>query len=248
VAIKISNSTIIDDSRNIVNAGITSVTSVSIGNTEVISSARQLKNIASLDATTTAAIGSAVASAPNTFTTLNVTGISTFTNGPVLVGTATSNASGAKLQTSDGLTFPVSQVASADANTLDDYEEGTFTPTVIGSSTAGTASYTVQVGSYTKIGQQVTVQLNVVYSGGTGTGNLNISGLPFTCANVANRFFVGSLVLESVTTTALNQAYCGVGANTASIDLAQFPLGGGSATNVSYDAAGQIIVTLTYFS
>ena len=77
MAIKISNSTIIDDSRNIVNAGVTTVTSVSIGNTQVISSARQLQNIASLDATTTATIESAIANAPNTFTDLNVTGIST---------------------------------------------------------------------------------------------------------------------------------------------------------------------------
>jgi hypothetical protein len=62
MAIKIIGSTIIDDSRNIVNAGIATVTSVSIGNTQVISSARQLQNIASLDATQ-----------------LNISGVSTFT-------------------------------------------------------------------------------------------------------------------------------------------------------------------------
>lgn len=90
MAIKISNSTIIDDSRNIVNAGVTTVTSVSIGNTQVISSARQLQNIASLDATTTATIESAIQNAPNTFNDLQITGVSTFTNGPVLVGGATS--------------------------------------------------------------------------------------------------------------------------------------------------------------
>ena len=90
MAIKIQNSTIIDDSRNIVNAGITTVTSVSIGNTQVISSARQLQNIASLDATTTATIEAAITNAPNTFTDLQVAGVSTFTNGPVLVGSATS--------------------------------------------------------------------------------------------------------------------------------------------------------------
>jgi hypothetical protein len=90
VAIKISNSTIIDDSRNIVNAGITSVTSVSIGNTEVISAARQLKNIASLDATTTATIETAIANAPNTFTDLNVTGITTLANVTAGIITATS--------------------------------------------------------------------------------------------------------------------------------------------------------------
>ena len=77
MAIKIIGSTIIDDSRNIVNAGIATVTSVSIGNTQVVSSARQLQNIASLDATTTATIEAAIQNAPNTFADLNVTGIST---------------------------------------------------------------------------------------------------------------------------------------------------------------------------
>lgn len=77
MAIKIKNSTIIDDSRNLVDVGISTVTSLSIGSNEVISSSRQLKNIASLDAVTTATIESAIVNAPNTFTDLNVTGIST---------------------------------------------------------------------------------------------------------------------------------------------------------------------------
>ena len=57
--------------------GVSTVGSLSIGATSVISSGRQLQNIASLDATTTATIESAVANAPNTFTDLNITGIST---------------------------------------------------------------------------------------------------------------------------------------------------------------------------
>ena len=80
MAIKIQNSTIIDDGRNIVDAGITTVSALNISTTEVISSARQLKNIASLDATTTQTIEAAIANAPNTFTDLNVTGITTLTS------------------------------------------------------------------------------------------------------------------------------------------------------------------------
>jgi hypothetical protein len=63
--------------QNINNSGITTTNSLNIGSTQVISSARQLQNIASLDATTTATIESAIANAPNTFADLNVTGIST---------------------------------------------------------------------------------------------------------------------------------------------------------------------------
>jgi len=99
MAIKIIGSTIIDDSRNIVNAGIVTVTSVSIGNTQVVSSERQLQNIASLDATTTATIEAAIQNAPNTFTDLLVTGIATVNsnlvvNGNTLYADATNNRVG----------------------------------------------------------------------------------------------------------------------------------------------------------
>lgn len=76
------------DSLNV--TGIATVGSVSIGGTEVISSAFQLQNILSLDATTVATIEAAVANAPNTFTELEVTGISTF-NGAVNLGSDSSD-------------------------------------------------------------------------------------------------------------------------------------------------------------
>jgi hypothetical protein len=99
--------------------------------------------------------------------------------GRVLVGTATANTSGAKLQTSDGLTFPATQVASADPNTLDDYEEGTWTPVVSfgGASVGITGSFS---GTYTKVGNVVTVCYIINFtSKGSSTGNMLISGLPF---------------------------------------------------------------------
>ena len=65
--------------------GIATVGSLSIGSTQVVSSDFQLQNILSLDATTVATIEAAVANAPNTFTELEVTGISTF-NGDVTLG------------------------------------------------------------------------------------------------------------------------------------------------------------------
>ena len=77
----------------------------------------------------------------------------------------------------NGVTFPASQVTSADANTLDDYEEGTWTPVV----TDGSGSVSIS-GSYRKIGDIVWVQIdgyNVNYSA-VGTGNLQITGFPFT--------------------------------------------------------------------
>jgi hypothetical protein len=87
----------------------------------------------------------------------------------ISVGNATPTTSGA------GITFPATQSASSNANTLDDYEEGTFTPSI-----GGTATYNTQTGGYTKIGRQVTVwwilDINL-----RGTGSqTTILGLPFT--------------------------------------------------------------------
>jgi hypothetical protein len=91
------------------------------------------------------------------------------------VGDATPSSSGA------GITFPATQSASSDANTLDDYEEGTWTP-VLGGDGGGTAmTYATQIGKYTKIGNVVTADAYVLLSArGTITGNVVITGLPFT--------------------------------------------------------------------
>jgi hypothetical protein len=109
----------------------------------------------------------------NGVTTNSGTLISATTMG---VGGATPAASGS------GITFPATQSASTDANTLDDYEEGTFTPSFGASTTNPTISYTGDTqGKYTKIGNVVYVNLRIAinsYSG--GSGNLELRGLPFT--------------------------------------------------------------------
>ena len=88
----------------------------------------------------------------------------------IAVGGATPSTSGS------GITFPATQSASTDANTLDDYEEGTWTPNI-----GGTATYYTQVGRYVKIGNAVTVSMYMrPLLVGTGNANGNIFGLPFS--------------------------------------------------------------------
>jgi len=72
-------------------ATLSATTAISMGSTSVISAARQLQNIASLDATTTATIESAISNAPNTFTDLQVSGISTFVGASIFNSVATFN-------------------------------------------------------------------------------------------------------------------------------------------------------------
>jgi hypothetical protein len=131
------------------------------------------------------------------------------------------------------------------SNALDDYEEGTFTPTIIGSSTAGTATYTTQVGRYTKIGRQVSCQIDIGYNSGTGTGDLAISGLPFA-ENQATNPAVTIGYFDAITLTALNYAMAYIASGSARIDFVQIPVGGGALTSVAYDGSGRIILNVTY--
>jgi len=94
---------------------------------------------------------------------------------------------------------------TAAANALDDYEEGTFTPTFEPASGAyGTLTYGTTNGKYTKIGNRVDFALRVTvtaYSAGTASGLLRLSGLPFSCATS----YVGSISFSLVDNFAANR-------------------------------------------
>jgi hypothetical protein len=77
--------------------------------------------------------------------------------------------------TAGQIVFPATQNASAGANTLDDYEEGTWIPSV-----GGTATYTTQAGQYTKIGRVVFISMQLTINAIGSGSTTNISGLPFT--------------------------------------------------------------------
>ena len=63
---------------------------------------------------------------------------------------------------------------------LDDYDEGTFTPAIEGTSSAGSGTYTTQIGRYTKIGNLITFAIELDWSAHTGSGTMRVTGLPFT--------------------------------------------------------------------
>ena len=97
------------------------------------------------------------------------------------------------------LKFPATQNASSDANTLDDYEEGTWTPTITGSGGSSGQAYDIQIGRYVKLGLLVWLQGYVRLSTlGTITGNVIIGGLPFTLENVTNMNAPGACVWEGL--------------------------------------------------
>jgi hypothetical protein len=108
----------------------------------------------------------------------------------ISVGAATPSTSGA------GITFPATQNASANANTLDDYEEGTWTPVAtVGFTIVGA---TVASGSYTKIGNlvQVTGSLGGATTIASAGGNTRITGMPFT--SVSSSVCAVAFVLDDI--------------------------------------------------
>jgi hypothetical protein len=78
---------------------------------------------------------------------------------------------------------PTAVGGSVTSKTLDDYEEGTWTPTIGGSSSSGTGTYTTQQGTYTKIGNVVKFQAEITWTSHTGTGQLEVRNYPFTSTN-----------------------------------------------------------------
>ena len=127
------------------------------------------------------------------FTTV-ANGIS-LTDGNLVIGTS-----------GKGIDFSVGASGSASSNLLDEYEEGTFTPSV-----GGNATYTSQIGKYVKIGRSVTIklemQINVLGTGSTST----VSGIPFAADTEA------PLAVAKATNT--NGSYGDITARIAGVNL-----------------------------
>ena len=81
---------------------------------------------------------------------------------------------------SDGLKF---NLDTSNSNSLDDYEEGSWTPVIKGSTSAGTATYTSRSGHYVKIGRIVQIFSDVRWSSHNGSGGLEVHGLPYALNN-----------------------------------------------------------------
>ena len=152
---------------------------------------------------------------------------------------AITQISNVPLLTGGGLKFPPTQVASADPNTLDDYEEGTWTPTIIGTTTAGTVTYVARNARYTKIGRKVFIEASINWTAGTGAGSLSITGLPFPSASAPASALSASLV-SGITLTAGHVLTMRVEATSTQIGIYSYPSGGGGYGVAPYSGTGVI--------
>ncbi len=133
-------------------------------------------------------------------TTSAITQLAAGTNGQVLVGSTSADPVFATLGASAGSLTYTTGAGTLNIDVLN-YATGTWTPTVIGSATAGTTTYTTQVGFYIRVFNMVYVEATLVITGATGTGNASFGALPFTVKNTANYQPIGTFSLASATWT-----------------------------------------------
>ena len=146
---------------------------------------------------------------------------------------------------SDGIKFGGDTAA---ANGMNDYEEGTWTPTVRGGTSAGTATYSARLGNYVKVGKLVTLSFYVVWSNFDGTGPLEFSGLPYATWNNNGLQHAGPVM-----TLNLNYPTNSVNVVTHNWNgVSYFRLygsySGGGWDAVQCDGSAGVIGTLTYFA
>ena len=144
------------------------------------------------------------------------------------VGNVTPSASGA------GITFPATQSASSNVNTLDDYEEGTFTPTCT-LTTPGTSATTGAVGVYTKVGNLVSATGRLTFTKGTGSGDFVFGGLPFTSTSTTTYQNSGAISLDDLGVVGKVYYFILANSSTAPVLLSITQIGGGAALAGSTD-------------
>jgi hypothetical protein len=147
------------------------------------------------------------------------------------VGAATPAASGA------GITFPASVSASSDANTLDDYEEGIWTPVLVGTG-GGSFTYSQQSGNYTRVGRLVVLDGRLQWTATTSSGDfVNIQGLPFsTTAGLP----IGSFRNNSFTVTGSIVGYISIHMELSQISQT------GTLSAIPVTSSGEIQFSVSY--
>ena len=152
-----------------------------------------------------------------------------------------------EIRTSQGILFGTD---TAVGNRLDDYEENTFTPSIIGTTEDGSVTYSTVNGNYTKIGRVVHFEIFIAWSAGLGVGDLRVAGLPFVIYNPAGTYtFPAFTIADANVSLTLNTILAAEGQpGTTEIALVEIPLGGGARASVAYDAAGSLVISGTYFT
>ena len=146
-----------------------------------------------------------------------------------------------------GIAFPATQSQSSNANTLDDYEEGSWTPNLAFNGNTAGITYIYRTGTYVKIGRQVTVWATVYLSSkGSNTGDATFISLPYQPDQTFYNEQHGCVgELNGVTFSGYLESRVG---GTATVNIFQQVSGTGfsSLTNTSFTDSASMAFTVTY--
>jgi hypothetical protein len=133
------------------------------------------------------------------------------------------------------------------ANKLDDYEFGSFTPSIQGNVTPGAGTYTIQSGRFQKIGERVFVTMHIDWSAHTGAGSgIRIGGLPFTSAGTAYGSILTGVLNNVALTAGSTFVMASVRTSSNQADAFQQGSGGAAIGLIPFDSAGSAYLVGSY--
>jgi len=151
-----------------------------------------------------------------------------------------------RILSTGGITF---NGDTATANALDDYEEGTFTPTLTDTSGVAVVSPAYSNGNYVKIGNTVTVTYysSSLSISNSGNSTATIANMPFTCWNSTGHYPVASFTHTTCFSTSAGSAATNIqngfmGTNTATL----YATNETATNNARWSTGGYLMFSITY--
>ena len=156
------------------------------------------------------------------------------------------SANGLAFPNGKGIDFSAASgdTAGMTGELLNDYEEGTWTPEIKGTTGAGTASYSNQTGRYLKIGNWVYLTWVTSWSSGSAGGEMRTTGLPFVpatnCSGIGNIMFNNVSIHSNTSNIAV---YVGPGSNYTYNYCSRSSSGW---ITVNYSSSGNLIANVSF--
>jgi hypothetical protein len=123
-----------------------------------------------------------------------------------------------------------------------------FTPTVSGSTIPGTTTYTVQSGTYYRIGSLVYSQFTIAWSATTGTGDVVLDGWPYNFGGASPRAPVATVWVENMTWPSGVTYFVGLGQDNTTTMVIEGLQSGMISQHLQMQATGTINASLVYFT
>lgn len=170
------------------------------------------------------------------------------TTGFPLIGATGADPQFAAIGTNSNLTGIVLGNGNSPFTTIDYVPIDFWTPTVVGSAVPGATTYTVQSGSFYRIGNLVLASFSVVWTATTGVGDLIITGWPYKFGGAQPRAPICSVWPDNMTWPAGTAYFVGFGQDNTTEMILEGIRNGAVSQHMQMQATGTIEATIVYFT